>query len=69
MTEYKFKIVQLVYFHSKRAGRSHVDAAHGPHQIIKRLPATEDDEFQYQIRSAVEDHNRIARESELTRQS
>jgi hypothetical protein len=31
------------------------------------LPAREDDEFQYQTRSAVEDHNRVARKSELTR--
>jgi DUF971 family protein len=33
----------------------------------KALPAAEDGEFHYEIRSAVEDHNRVARESELTR--
>ena len=56
-----------MYFHPKRAGRSHVDAAHGPYQIIKRLPATDDGEYQYEIRSAFEGHNRIATESELMR--
>jgi hypothetical protein len=67
VTEYKFKIGQLVYFHPKRAGRSHVDAVHGPYQIIERLPTTDDGEYQYEIRSAVEGHNRVATESELTR--
>ena len=67
VTEYKFRIGQLVYFHPKRTGRSQVDAAAGPYQIVKRLPAAEDGEFHYEIRSAVEDHSRVARESELTR--
>jgi hypothetical protein len=40
---------------------------HGPYQIIKRLPATDDGEYQYEIRSAVEDRSRVAAESELTR--
>jgi hypothetical protein len=39
----------------------------GPYQIVQRLPAAEDGEFHYEIRSAVEAHNRVARESELTR--
>ena len=67
MTEYKFKIGQLVYFHPKGRGRSEVNAVPGPYQIIKRLPATDDGEFHYEIRSRFEDHDRIARESELTR--
>jgi hypothetical protein len=67
MTEYKFKIGQLVHFHPKRAGRSHVDAVQGPYQIIKRLPASEDGEYQYEIRSAIEGHNRVATENELAR--
>jgi hypothetical protein len=66
VTEYKFRIGQLVYFHPKRTGRSQVNAAAGPYQIVQRLPAAEDGEFHYEIRSAVEDHNRVARESELT---
>jgi hypothetical protein len=66
VTEYKFRIGQLVYFHPKGTGRSQVDAAAGPYQIVRRLPATEDAEFRYEIRSAIEGHNRVARESELT---
>ena len=60
----QIQIGQLVYFHPKGAGQLR---APGPYQITKRLPAREDGEFQHQIRSAVEDHNRVARESELTR--
>ena len=49
-------------------GRSlRVDAVRGPYQIIRRLPAADDGEFQHEIRSAVEAYNRVARESKLTR--
>jgi hypothetical protein len=65
MSEHKFKIGQLVYFRPKGVGR--VDAVPGPYQIAKRLPAAENGEFQYEIRSGYEDHSRVARESELTR--
>jgi hypothetical protein len=44
----------------KGQGRSQLDAEAAPYQIVKRLHAAEDGEFQYEIRSAVE-------ESELTR--
>ena len=67
MTEHKFKIAQLVYFPPKGAGRSRPDMAPGPYLITKRLPATEDGEFQYEVRSTLEEHNWVARESELTR--
>ena len=67
MIEYKFRIGQLVYFHPKGAGWPQVDAAPGPYQITKRLPAAEDGEFQYEIRNTLEEYNRVARESELTR--
>jgi hypothetical protein len=64
MTEHKFKIGQLVYFHLKRS--SSVPApSPGPDQFIRRLPAT-DGEFQYVVRRANEDHERVARESELS---
>ena len=53
------------YFHPKR-GASQIDVRSGPCQIIKRLPATHG-EFQYVIRSAYEEHERVATESELTR--
>ena len=65
MTEHKFKIGQLVYFHPKGVGR--LDAVPGPYQITRRLPVAEDGELQYETRSGFEDHGRVARESELTR--
>ncbi len=67
MTEYKFKIGQLVYFYPKGLGRSRIDAAPGPYLIIRRLPSTKDGEFQYEVRSTLEEHNWVARKSELTR--
>jgi hypothetical protein len=38
-----------------------------PHEITRRLPAAEDGECQYEIRNTLEEYNRVARESELTR--
>jgi len=38
----------------------------GPCQIIKRLPAA-NGEFQYVVRSEYEDHQRVAKENELSR--
>jgi hypothetical protein len=68
MTEHKFKIGQLVYFHHKGAVRPQFDAVPpGPYKITRRLPAAEDGEFQYEIRNTLEEYNRVARESELTR--
>ena len=67
MTEHKFKIGQLVYFHPKGAVRPQLDAAPGPYLITRQLPATEDGERQYEIRNTLEEYNRVARESELTR--
>jgi hypothetical protein len=62
MAEQKFKIGERVYFHS----RSQHETPPGPYHIIKRLPAA-NGEFQYVIRSEYEDHQRVARESELSR--
>jgi hypothetical protein len=69
VTEHKFKIGQLVYFHPKGAVsvRPQLDAVPGPYQITKRLPAAEDGEFQYEIRNTLEEYSRVARESDLTR--
>jgi hypothetical protein len=67
VTEYKFRIGQLVYFHPKGMGRSQVDAVPGLYQITKRLPAAEDGECQCEIRNTLEEYNRVARESDLTR--
>ena len=65
MAEHKFKIGQAVYFHPQKS-RSVSDAPPGPYQITRRLPAI-DGEFQYVIRSTYESHERVARESELSR--
>jgi hypothetical protein len=65
MAEYKFKIGQAVYFRPKRTSTP-LSAPPGPYQITRRLPAAEG-EFQYVIRSANEDHERVAKESELSR--
>jgi hypothetical protein len=62
MAEHKFKIGERVYFHS----RSQREAPRGLYQIIKRLPAA-NGQYQYVIRSEYEGHQRVAKESELTR--
>ncbi len=51
----------------ERAGEAHMPKIKvNPYQITRRLPAA-DGEFQYAIKSTYEDHERVARESELTR--
>jgi hypothetical protein len=65
IAEYKFKIGQAVYFPPKKS-KLPANVASGSYQIIRRLPAI-DGEFQYVIRSAYEDHSRVASEGELTR--
>jgi hypothetical protein len=67
MTGHRFKIGQLVRYYPKKVRRVSIDTVSGLYQIIKRLPPTDDGESQYEIRSRLEQHNRIARESELTR--
>jgi hypothetical protein len=52
-------------FHPKV--RPQLDVVPGPYLITRRLPATQDGEFQYEIRNTLEEYNRVARESELTR--
>jgi hypothetical protein len=62
MAEYEFKIGEIVFFHPKVS----VDAPRGAYQILRRLPPSEG-AFQYVIKSAYEDHQRVAREDELSR--
>jgi hypothetical protein len=62
MAEHKFKIGVRVYFHL----RSQHETPPESYQIIKRLPAA-NEEFQYVFRSEYEDHQRVAKESELSR--
>jgi hypothetical protein len=65
MAERKFKIGQVVYFRPKRTSTP-LSSPPGPYQIMRLLPATEG-EYQYVIRSANDDHERVAKESELSR--
>jgi hypothetical protein len=62
MSEHKFRIGEIVFFHPKLPS----DAPHGAYQIIRRLPVAEG-EFQYAIRSTYENHQRVAKENELSR--
>jgi hypothetical protein len=62
MAEHKFKIGQMVFYHPRA---SVVAAAiNRPYEIAARLPSP-DGEPQYRIRSAYEEHERVAGESEL----
>jgi hypothetical protein len=65
MAEHRFKIGQAVYFHPKKS-RLAFRAPVSPYQIIKRFPTT-GGEFEYAIKSAYEDNERVAKESELRR--
>ncbi len=65
MTEHKFKIGQLVYFFPRKSGGALL-AARGPYRVLKRLLAAEG-EFQSVIRSIDDTHERVVRESELSR--
>jgi hypothetical protein len=62
MAEHKFKIGEIVFFQPKVSA----NAPRGAYEIIRRLPAS-DGALQYVIRSAREDHQRVAREYELSR--
>jgi hypothetical protein len=62
MADHKFKIGETVFFHPALPN----DAPRGPYQIMRRLPVSEG-EFRYAIRSAYEDHQRVAKEYELRR--
>ncbi len=63
---HRFKVGQNVFFSPRKEGKMQPDAPAGLYQIIKRLPAADDGEFRYEIRSSREEHNRMARESELS---
>jgi hypothetical protein len=65
--QHKFKIGQLVHYHPKKIARFRPEGLPWLYQITRLLPATEDGEFRYEIRSTLEEHDRGARESELAR--
>ena len=62
MTDHKFPIGQTINFRSQQRGGS---AAAGQYQIKGYRPDV-DGEPAYRIKSELERHDRIARESELT---
>jgi hypothetical protein len=64
MTEHKFKIGQLVYFHPRKGPGLPLFAPEGPYKVLKRLSAAAG-EFQYVIRCTNASHDCVARESEL----
>ena len=63
MAEHKSKIGQTIYFRPKRSSVP-VNAPSGRYQITRRL-AARDGEFEYATSSDYENHERLARESEL----
>jgi hypothetical protein len=64
MTEHKFKIGQVVYFHPRKKPGLPLFVPRGSYKVLKRLPLAEG-EFQYVIRSTNASHDRVVRESEL----
>jgi hypothetical protein len=62
MTSHKFKIGEVVIL---RAGVNR-NAAAGVYEVTKQLPHN-GSEFEYRIKTAGEEHERVARESDLTR--
>jgi hypothetical protein len=63
MPIHKFRIGQIVTWRPPERGQ---DAAPGAYMIVARLPPSEETgEFEYQIRNLNEEHERVAKESEL----
>jgi hypothetical protein len=60
---HKFSVGKLVQFHPDRKDQG--GAARGPYEVIKRLPHN-GREYEYRIKSAREEHERIAMESQLS---
>jgi hypothetical protein len=63
MDNHKFKVGQTVNYKPRFIGTVNADATF---KITQLLPS-EDDEFQYRIRSASEPYERVAKESQLDR--
>jgi hypothetical protein len=63
MAGHKFKIGQTVYLRLKKV-KVPVNSALVPYQIVRRLPAVKG-QLQYAIKSSYDNHERVARESEL----
>jgi hypothetical protein len=63
---HKFHIGQIVEFRPKKG--SPISAARGAYEILKQLPE-QDGELQYRIKSAREEHERIALKANWRRSS
>jgi hypothetical protein len=61
--DHKFKVGQSVSFSSGPFGRGGTNSIY---KVIQLLPA-EGDDYQYRIKSAAEPHERVVRESQLSR--
>jgi hypothetical protein len=63
MPTHKFRIGQIVTYRPAERGQ---DAPPGPYMIIAYLPQSEETgDFEYRIRNLNEEHERVAKESEL----
>lgn len=62
MSEYRFQVGETVTFTSPFRGRF---AVSGAYTIVARRPREDGAELSYLIRRDLEEHQRIARESEL----
>ena len=61
MPSHKFRIGQIVTYRAAVRGQ---DAPSGAYMTIARLP--QGDQFEYRIRNLNEEHERVAKESELS---
>jgi hypothetical protein len=62
MAFHKIKIGQAVHY---RPSNSRQNTLRGAYRIINLLPQRDDGEFEYRIRSLEEEHELVAKESEL----
>ena len=62
MPNHKFHVGQVVIYHPASLN---VDAPSGVYTVTRRLPQGNDGQFEYRIKHSHEDHERIAKQSEL----
>jgi hypothetical protein len=63
MPAHKFRIGQMVTYRPAERG---LDVPPGVYMIIARLPESDEDgQFEYRIKNLNEEHERVAKESEL----
>ena len=63
MPDHKFHVGQVV---SYRPAYRYADAPGGVYTVTRRLPKGDDGQFEYRIKHSSEEHEQIAKESELT---